>query len=122
VSVVLVLLVSISILFFPSVILLVNRLIKVEMTPYLIYTDFVAQIKSSSGLFLCSWTQSASFYGPSPSKNTLSSEHHNAERNPSIYVNKLTRRAVVSQLSAVAFFIFYFNGIPTESAAASGGP
>jgi len=34
------------------VILFVNRLIKVEMTPCLIYTDFVAQIKSSSGLFI----------------------------------------------------------------------
>jgi len=54
-SVVVVLLVSFSILFFPSVILFVNRLIKVEMTPCLIYTDFVAQVKSSSGLFLCSW-------------------------------------------------------------------
>jgi len=55
VSVVLVfLLVSFSVLFFPSVILLVNRLIKVEMTPYLINTDFVAQIRSSSGVFICS--------------------------------------------------------------------
>ncbi len=26
-----------------------------EMTPYLIYTDFVTQIRSSCGLFLCSW-------------------------------------------------------------------
>jgi len=25
------------------------------MTLYLLYTDFVAQIRSSSGLFLCSW-------------------------------------------------------------------
>ena len=46
---------SFSVLFFPSVILLVNRLIKAEMTPYLIYTDFVSQIRSSSDLFLCSW-------------------------------------------------------------------
>jgi len=46
------LLVSFSVLFFPSAILLVNRLIKAEMTLYL---DFVAPISSSSGLFLCSW-------------------------------------------------------------------
>jgi len=36
-----------------SVILLVNRLIEAEMTPYLIYTRFVDQKSSSSGLFLC---------------------------------------------------------------------
>jgi len=36
-------------------ILLVKRLSKAEMTPYLIYADFTAQIRSSSGLFLCSW-------------------------------------------------------------------
>jgi len=28
---------------------------KAEMTPYLIYTDFVPQIRFSSGLFLCFW-------------------------------------------------------------------
>ncbi len=36
-------------------ILLVNGLIKADVTPYLIYTDFVTRIRSSCGLFLCSW-------------------------------------------------------------------
>jgi len=51
------LLIPFSVLFFPSVILLVNKscLIKAEITPYLIYTGHVAPIRSSSGLFLCFW-------------------------------------------------------------------
>jgi len=36
-------------------ILLVNRLSKAEMTPHLMYTDLVAHIRSSCGVFFCSW-------------------------------------------------------------------
>ncbi len=43
------------VLFFTSVILLVNWLIKADMTAYLIYKDSVTRIRSSCGLFLCSW-------------------------------------------------------------------
>ncbi len=44
----------VSVLFFPSVILLDNGLIKAEMTPYLTHT-FSDSYKVQCSLFLCSW-------------------------------------------------------------------